>query len=54
MYWAPWSPWKMVAARLPRSADAVVRASLISCEEMWSAMDQPTSRRLMHSIAVVR
>ena len=50
----PWSAWKIAPVREPRSVAAASRASVTSSVRMWSAIDQPTSRRENQSITVAR
>src|SRR3954452_8064105 len=47
-------PWKIAPVRLPRSRTAAASASVTRSVRMWSAIDQPTSRREKQSITVAR
>jgi hypothetical protein len=52
--WQPRSEWKITPGSGSRAARALVRASLTSSVRMWSAIANPTSRRLAMSITVAK
>lgn len=54
VYCVPLSEWKISPGAGWRAAMAMRRASATSSVRMWSAIDQPTTRREARSIAVVR
>ena len=54
VYCVPRSEWKISPGPGPRAATAIRRASATSSVRMWSAIDQPTTRREARSITVAR